>query len=532
MSSVGLHTFMSNGGDTGSRLFDLLMQAPVAVAVFSGPDHRFEVANPAFCTMVGRTELIGCLVREAFPEIGEHHAIATLDQVFETGTTLRITELLIPIRRGDAPRDAWFDYVLQPLRDETGEVTGVMTVAVEVTEQVLARKHVEELRAAAEQANRTKDEFLAMLGHELRNPLSPIVTALHLMRLRAGSVIEKERVIIERQVNHLVRLVDDLLDISRITRGKIELKKARVEIADVVRKAIEVACPLLEERQQHLSVSVPPRNLLVDVDATRLQQVIANLLTNAAKYTDRGGHITVNATREDDTIVVQVRDDGIGIAAEMLPRVFDTFTQEQQALDRSRGGLGLGLAIVRSLVSLHGGTVSAYSEGRGRGSEFFVRLPAASRTERTVAAEANTRLRAPRPPRARRILVVDDNEDLAILLAESLEALGHETHVAHDGLEALRVASKVLPDVGLIDIGLPVMDGYEVARRIRESGELCTMRLVAVTGYGQESNRRRSMEVGFDAHLVKPVDLARLQAVIDELCEKSALEGPSTLATA
>ena len=379
----------------------------------------------------------------------------------------------------------------------------------------------QELRHAAEAANRAKDEFLAMLGHELRNPLAPISTALHLMRLRGVTVIERERVVIERQVAHLIRLVDDLLDVSRITRGKVELQRKRVEIAEAVAKAVEMASPMLEQRQHHLALEVPPRGLSVDGDLTRLAQVLANLLTNAAKYTEPGGHIAVAARREGEQVVLTVTDDGMGITAEILPHIFELFMQERQALDRSSGGLGLGLAIVRSLVTMHGGTVDAHSEGRGRGSVFTVRLPAAA-PPREAAPAGGAGAGSATSGAGRTILVVDDNEDAAEVLAAGLELLGHQTRVAHDGPAALRVLADFKPDIALLDIGLPVMDGYELARRLRQDPSLAHTRLVAVTGYGQDSDRRRSKEAGFDAHLVKPIQLPELDALINNLGEAAA----------
>jgi PAS domain S-box-containing protein len=375
-------------------------------------------------------------------------------------------------------------------------------------------------RADAENANRAKDEFLAMLGHELRNPLAPIVTALQLMRLRGATAVERERTVIERQTQHLVRLVDDLLDVSRITRGKVELKRERVELATVVAKAIEQASPLIEQRRHDLAVRVPPRGLALDADPARLAQVIANLLTNAAKYTEIGGQLTLTAVRAGDEVVLSVRDTGIGIAPDVLPRVFDMFVQERQALDRSQGGLGLGLTIVRSLVELHGGTVSVRSEGRGQGSEFTIRMPAAMPAERATGGLPAV---AARPAGdGRRILVVDDNEDAAELLSDLLEAMGNTIKVAHDGPAALRAAEDFGPDLAVLDIGLPVMDGYELAQRLRQQPGHPGLRLIAVTGYGQDSDRRRASEAGFDAHLVKPVSIERLQRVITELCAASS----------
>jgi PAS domain S-box-containing protein len=382
------------------------------------------------------------------------------------------------------------------------------------TEEALARgrREVETALEQAKSANRAKDEFLAILGHELRNPLAPILTALHVMQLRGDVAAEKERAVIERQVNHLVRLVDDLLDVSRVTQGKVELKKARLELAEVVDKAIEMVSPLLEQREHAFETVVARTGLVVDADPTRLAQVFANLLTNAAKYTLPHGSITLVAGREGDDIVVRVRDTGIGITPEMLPRVFDLFAQETQALDRSRGGLGLGLTIVRNLVTLHGGTVSVHSDGEGRGTEFMVRLPAAE----PAAAIAQRRATVEHEPTrsGKRVLIVDDNSDAAELLSDVLASFGCTTRVAHDGPDALRIAEEFHPEVALLDIGLPVMDGYELARRLREMPAARDAKLIAVTGYGQAKDRERSAEAGFAVHLVKPVRMAEVEAAI------------------
>ena len=387
--------------------------------------------------------------------------------------------------------------------------------ARELLEVLLIRER--DARAEAEVANRSKDEFLAMLGHELRNPLAPIVTALQLMQLRGDETLYKERTLIERQVRHLVRLVDDLLDVSRITSGKIELKRERIEISEIIAKAIEMASPLIEQRRHNLRVDVPRHGLAVEVDTVRMAQVLANLLNNAAKYTEPHGGITVSAAMEnlaeDPRVVLRVRDTGIGLSAEMLPRVFDLFVQERQAIDRAQGGLGLGLAIVRTLVELHGGTAEARSEGYGKGSEFIVRLTAApagdepapaSRRESGIVAD----------PDALRVLVVDDNVDSAELLAESVRLMGHVPRVAHDGPAGLRIGAEFRPDVGLLDIGLPVMDGYELARHLRALPGLESIRLIAITGYSQEADRLQAVAAGFERHLVKPIQLEQLREVL------------------
>ncbi|MDI3286853.1 ATP-binding protein [Polyangium sp. 15x6] len=516
-----------------AKMQALFMQAPVAIASLRGPRYVFELANPRYEAMVGKEHLVGRAYVEVFPELADHEIMDTIARVYTTGTPYVTDEQRLDINRGSGHvEESYFSFNLCPVRGAFGEPDGLLCVAVDVTERVRARKRLEEAmkergellvreqeaRRQAESANRSKDEFLAMLGHELRNPLAPITTALHLMRMRAGDAAARERAVIERQVKHLAQLVDDLLDVSRITRGKVELKMERIEIAEVVAKAIEMASPLLEQRRHHLTVEVPSRGLVVDGDGTRLAQVMSNLLTNAAKYTESGGQIAVEAERWGRDVEIRVRDNGIGIDPDVLPTVFDFFVQDRQALDRAQGGLGLGLAIVRNLVTMHGGTVSARSEGKGRGSEFTVRLPGAAGLAEVEATSA--RVRAPMKAGAgdgHRILVVDDNEDAAALLAESLGSLGHQTRVASDGPSALRVAEKFRPDIALLDIGLPVMDGYELAHRLRERPELTRLRLIAVTGYGQESDRSLSREAGFDAHLVKPVQFDRLARLFEEL---------------
>lgn len=368
-------------------------------------------------------------------------------------------------------------------------------------------------RAEAERANAVKDDFLAMLGHELRNPLAPIVTALDMLERKQRDGIERELTILRRQVNHVVYLVDDLLDVARIARGKIDLHRSVVDVADVVSGGVETASPLLEERRHALRVGVPRDRWFVHGDPARLAQVIANLLTNAAKYTDPGGHVSVEARASGEFVEIAVRDDGIGMDDELLARVFDVFAQGERTLDRSAGGLGLGLSIVRSLVHLHGGSVSAKSDGPGKGSEFVVRLPLHRAGASAAAAEAKpSSARVSKAPR--RVLIVDDNADGAEMLELALRALGHVTCVAHDGPGALVMAKDFHPDVALLDIGLPVMDGFELARRMQDELGAAAPLLIAVTGYGQAADRERTRRAGFAHHLVKPIELEALGAIL------------------
>ena len=407
-------------------------------------------------------------------------------------------------------------------RDEDGAPLHLAGAVVDFTEVKQLQEREEAARARAEDASRAKDEFLAMLGHELRNPLSPIVTALQLMKLRGDIRSTREQDVIQRQVTHLVRLVDDLLDVARITRGKVELRKEPLQLAEAAAKAVEMASPLFEQRHHTLRVDIPRHGLRIDADPVRLAQVISNLLTNAARYTEPGGRITLVARREDGHAVITVKDTGIGIGQDLLPRIFALFVQGRRGTDRAEGGLGLGLTLVRTLVRLHGGTVTARSEGVGRGSEFEVRLPAladlgtdgAPRTATAVARES------PAASTPRRVLVVDDNRDAAETLAEVLRAVGHDVVVAHDGPQALAAAERFRPEVAVLDVGLPVMDGFELATHLRSRPPTARCRLVALTGYGQERDRARSREAGFDLHLVKPVDAERLLGAIEGEAER------------
>jgi PAS domain S-box-containing protein len=416
----------------------------------------------------------------------------------------------------------WFLSRALPLRDAGLSTVRWFGTSVDIDAQKRA-----EVQAHA--ASRAKDEFLAMLGHELRNPLAPILTALDLMRMRDAAAFAPELTIIERQVRHMVRLVDDLLDVSRIAGGKVELAFEPVELAAVVERAIEMASPLIESKAHHLSVSLAAHGLLVKGDPDRLSQVVTNLLTNAAKYTPDHGSIHVAAERAGPRVELRVRDNGIGISPEMLPRVFDLFAQELQALDRARGGLGLGLAIVKSLVDLHGGTVSARSDGLGKGSEFVLGLPAhdpdgttdpvpLARRQVVVAGPAGV---------CRKVLVVDDNGDAAALVAEVLSAHGYEVHFALDGPSALALMDGFVPDVALLDIGLPGMDGYELAQRLHARLAPRRIPLIAVTGYGRDDDRRRTQQAGFDLHLVKPVDFTRIQDAIEQVTRTTVVPSPA-----
>ena len=387
---------------------------------------------------------------------------------------------------------------VSPIRDASGRVVEASKIGRDITHEKL-------IEAERKEADRRKDEFLAMLAHELRNPLSAINNAAQLFgKLETEEELVWAKDVVQRQVKHLSRLIDDLLDVSRISRGKIGLKKEPLSLSPVVSSAVEAVRPLLEERKHELSVSLTNEGLRLEADPLRLEQILVNLLTNAAKYTDAGGKISLTTRHEGGDIVIEIRDTGMGIMPELMPRIFDLFAQGDRTAARSEGGLGIGLTLVQKLVEMYGGSVNAASEGPGKGSEFTVRLPALE--------EPSVREPGPggAPPRAARqssrVLVVDDNFDNARTLSRLLRLLGHDVRVAYDGHEAIEVARVHRPEIVLLDIGLPVMDGYEVAKRLRTEEGCREALIIAVSGYGQPEDLSRSKEAGFDHHLIKPVD--------------------------
>ena len=408
-------------------------------------------------------------------------------------------------------RELPIDDSAAPIRDGEGEILGAVLVFHDIAERRTLEREVSERTQRLVEADRRKDEFLAMLAHELRNPLAPIRNALQILGTpEAGpAVIERAREMMERQIHHMVRLVDDLLDISRITRGKVQLKKETFDLAALAARAAESLRPLMESQGIELSVSLPSAPLLLEADPVRLEQVLFNLLHNSGKFTPAGGRVWLSVALEGGEAVLRVRDTGIGVPADLLPVIFEPFTQADHSLDRSRGGLGIGLTLVQGLMALHGGTADARSEGPGLGSEFVLRLPF---QQAPAGAEARDEPPPPEVSGSLRVLVVDDNEDAAETVAVLLDLWGHDVRTAMDGFSALAAAAELDPEVILLDIGLPRLDGYEVARRLRESGNRALV--VAMTGYGRDEDRRRSREAGFDEHLVKPVDPALLREVL------------------
>lgn len=415
----------------------------------------------------------------------------------------------ILIERPDGSRVAALAHA-SPVHDGNGKLIGAVNVLVDITRR-------KELENSLKESERRKDEFLATLAHELRNPLAPICNSLHLMRLSddLSPPIERVREIMERQVNLMVRLVDDLLEVSRITRGKIELRREVVDLAAVVRSAVETSRPAIEAARHQLAISFPTEPLRLDADPVRLAQVISNLLNNAAKFTKDGGQIWLTVREDAGMAVISVRDNGLGIPPATLPHVFDLFAQVDRLLNRSQSGLGIGLTLAKSLIEMHGGNIEARSNGIGHGSEFVVRLPIATGQE----PSAQTPLVAPSgarlPAASHRILVLDDTPSAAYILGKLLEKLGHKVQTTHDAATALELARTERPDVVISDISMPRIDGYEFARRLRQEPGMEFVMLVALTGFGQKDDRQQAINAGFDFHLVKPVSLEALQETLE-----------------
>jgi PAS domain S-box-containing protein len=518
--------------------------SPLAIAVSDGASHVMRYVNPAFCRLYGRqaSELLGRPFAETCPA-GQAAARTLLDRVYETGAAESLADLS---RAGAVGEEACWSYAAWPLLNDEGVVTQVTDVtgphaAAEGRQGELRRANQQLLLASLREdqrseqlvsADRAKDEFLAMLAHELRNPLAAIRSGIYLLGQHASpedTHTHKTCVLLEHQMGNLSRLLDDLLDVSRITRGKIDLHLEPVDVVRVLRHAVEASRYLLKLHRHQLSLDLPREPVWVEADPVRLEQVVTNLLQNAIKYMDPGGQVSLSLAIEPDgtasgethpgagCAVLRVRDTGIGINPEALLHIFDLFAQADRALGRTEGGLGIGLTLVKRLVELHGGSVEAYSAGLGRGSEFKVLLPVLEPAAGGRAFPQAPDSSAPASGGGD-ILLVEDNVAAATTLAEVLELWGYEVRVAHRGATALSAAAAARPDVVLLDIGLPDIDGYEVARRLRVDLGLKEILVVAVTGYGQEADRQHSRETGFDHHLTKPVDLDALRRIIGAHC--------------
>jgi PAS domain S-box-containing protein len=487
--------------ETLAQLDALQQHAPVGIG-FLDLDGRFRHVNHELAAISGVSmgAHAGARIGQILPGLAA--ALEPLFRMARDGES--ITRVEVGGTVGDESRS--FSVSVYPVGGVQG-VVGVGLVIAEVTDRKRAEAALREQAVLMADVARQKDEFLAMLSHELRNPLAPIRTALELLRRdpSAGELSKSAHEVIGRQIGHMVRLLDDLLDVARITRGRVALTKQSIDVGRIVADAIECASPLMAARRQTLETSLPDRPLLIQADLTRLVQVLVNLLNNAAKYSDEGAVIRLSVAAEEGTAVLRVADAGAGISARLLPKIFDLFTQDDRSLDRSQGGLGIGLTLVKQITELHGGTVEAYSEGPGQGSTFTVRLP----------LQDAERATAPPPARGNRVgptrcLVVEDNADAARMLEVALTLEGHEVRVAPDGIAAVAAAGAFRPDAIVLDIGLPGMNGYEVAEAIRGLPDLADVLIVGVTGYGQAADYEESRRAGFDAHLVKPIEIDTL----------------------
>nr|WP_227494066.1 ATP-binding protein [Ramlibacter pallidus] len=496
--------------DAARTLREWFDHAPGFIALLRGPDFVFEMVNRSYYQLVGHRRLEGRPALEALPEVRDQNFHALLTRVYTSGEAFvgRGMRLLLQPAPEAAPHERFVDFVYQPVRDAQGRVVGIFAQGHDVTEQVLGQQ-------ALQQADRRKDEFLATLAHELRNPLAPIRQAAQLAKAGAQAP-ERQRwalEVIERQVGHMSLLLDDLLDVSRISRGKLELRLQDVQLRAVVDAAVETARPLLEGKRHHLELDLPAAPVQLRADPVRLAQVLSNLLSNAAKYTDPGGRIVLQAKVAAPALELRVRDNGIGLTPEHRQEIFNMFSQVSSVIDRAEGGLGIGLALSRGLVEMHGGRIEAHSEGRGRGSEFVVHLPqGVGAVGREGAAtkdvpEAATGAR-------RKVLLADDNADALQTMAALLELEGHTVLTASDGAQAVEVARAQRPEVAVVDIGMPRLNGYEVAAAIRSAPWGSGIRLIALTGWGQAQDQQRATEAGFDHHCTKPVDLHTLLELV------------------
>ena len=475
--------------DRTRQLSELFERAPGFMAVLRGPDHVFELANAACYRLVGHRDIIGKSIAEALPEIPVQGFLEVLDRVLESGEPHVGTDVAVLFQResGEPLEERYVDFIFQPVITSAGDVAGVFVEGNDVT----GRKRAEDALRAAD---RRKDDFLATLAHELRNPLAPIRHAARISKMPHATEAQMKwsQDVVDRQVEHMSRLLDDLLEVSRITRGKLELRKERLVLQDSLVAAVETARPPIEARGHRLVIDLPSAPVHIDADPVRFAQIFSNLLTNAAKYTDPGGHIRVQARVAGDAAVISVQDNGIGIAPELLPQLFEMFSQVTSVLDRSEGGLGIGLSLTRGLVALHGGSIEATSRGLGRGSEFVVTLPLAPAARDRPADSVESVAPVATGGKALRVLVADDNRDSADGCATLLTMAGHDVRTAYSGREALALAAEFLPQIALLDIGMPDMNGYDVARQIRAAAWGRGMQLVAVTGWGQEEDKREA----------------------------------------
>jgi PAS domain S-box-containing protein len=493
--------------DTELQIINEYARFPVA---HCDTRHHFLFVNKAYADRLGlRPE--DCVGKHISEVVGEP-AYQSIRHYIDQALAGRVAEFETEIPYSGKCGSRWMHCIYAPVRDDRGAVSSFVAAVTDVTARIAAERELRHSKEALQETDRRKDEFIATLSHELRNPLAPIRTAAKIIAAPqlSPTQLQRAQTIIERQVTHMALLLDDLLDIARITQGKLNLKKEPVVLFDVVDAAVEAARPALNGKNHHLAVKLPPDPIVLEADPVRLSQILSNLLTNAAKYSDPGSHIEIIGTAQDHTLMLSVKDDGIGISGESITGIFDMFSQVEGVRGRSDGGLGIGLALVKGLTELHGGTIEARSDGLGHGSEFIVRLPlsllsplGAPQAAPTVAPTVHSR-----------ILIADDNRDAADSLSMLLELAGHEVRVAHLGRAALSLAQAFRPDVALLDIGMPDLSGYEVAQALRKESWGQTIKLIALTGWGQERDRQEALEAGFDHHLTKPIDPNELEVLI------------------
>lgn len=518
------------------RLEQMFDQAPGFMAVLEGPSHKIVIANKMYMQVVGHRHVLGKTFREALPDAVEQGYLTMIDKVYASGVAHHaqvVNYAVQPIPNGPIELRV-VDFILQPITDSYSNVTGIFIQGNDVTEQTQAREQIIHVNAELSsivnqqmvtqrelaEADARKDEFLAMLSHELRNPLAPIRAAADLLQIASSDErrVRQASQIISRQVSHMTELVDDLLDVSRVTRGEVALDCMPIEISEIITEAVEQVAPLIRTRHHEIGLQLSPELVYMSGDRKRLVQVIVNILSNAAKYTNNGGRLLVRTAVVESFVQLDIIDNGIGMSKVLIDRAFDLFAQAERSSDRTSGGLGLGLALVKSLVNLHKGTVTCESDGPGKGSKFSVRLPRIPSPD-----GANTRqpdaIPAQQAASSLRIMVVDDNVDAASTMAMLLETSGHQVSVAHNAFQALMRVESEKPQVCLLDIGLPDMDGNELARRLRGESGTASSVLIAVTGYGQAEDRRQTLAAGFDHHLVKPLEITVLNEILSRVAD-------------
>lgn len=488
-----------------ARWQNLFKNAPAFMCIYSGPDHVYEYANTRYHELVGKTDVINKTLQDVVPEVYEQGFGDLLDYIYASGQShLGIATPVVFKNDDGTERNVYLDFVLQPILNSDNEITGIFANGYDVTGRVLSQKILEE-------QDQRKDEFLAMLAHELRNPLAPIRNASELLTqtTQYGSVPHSLGELINRQVVQLTRLIDDLLEVSRISQGRMELQFEPVLIDKAIRFAVESTSVSMLEKQLRLTYDCEDLHFLINGDYARLVQCFTNILVNATKYTEDGGSIHIDLRSEGEQAVIDVSDTGIGIDAGMLQKIFELFVQVDKSIDRSRGGLGIGLSVVNTIIKMHGGHVSAFSKGLGRGATFSIRLPLIGAKESTTKIADNAVLPS------LRFLLVDDNEDATNSLSMLLQTLGHDTVVTYRGTDALAILANEKFDVVLLDIGLPDIDGYKVAQQIRARDN--DLVVVAVSGYGQAEDIRKALASGFSGHLTKPVSLGELERTVRDL---------------